>query len=258
MSSKPAKRKLATAHHGEATSGVHVWIGTSGFQYPEWKGSFYPEKISTRLMLPYYAEQFGSTESNYSFRRIPSRKTIDAWSAATPTEFRFSFKAPQTITHFAKLRECAETLRFFYEAIVPMDAKLGAVLFQLPPSFRRDATVLGAFLDELPAGMRAAFEFRHESWFDEEIYAALGARNAALCIAENEDLATPSVVTADFGYLRLRREDYTSKQVERWAAWIEEQQARWSETFVYFKHEAQAVGPKFAQQMQAALANPAR
>jgi len=233
---------------------MHVWIGTSGFQYPEWKGSFYPEKISTRLMLPYYAERFVSTESNYSFRSIPSRKTIEAWAAATPTHFRFSFKAPQKITHFAKLRGCAETLSFFHEAISPLSEKLGVVLFQLPPTFRKDAPLLETFVKELPTGMRAAFEFRHESWFDDEVFGCLRDHQVALCIAESETLVTPSVVTADFGYLRLRREDYTPAQIRHWADWIGEQGSGWSDAFIYFKHEEQAVGPKFAQQMQAALA----
>jgi uncharacterized protein YecE (DUF72 family) len=232
---------------------MNIWIGTSGFQYPEWKGRFYPEKISTRLMLPYYAERFASTESNYSFRSIPSRKTIDAWAAATPESFRFSFKAPQKVTHFAKLRGCAETVAFFHGAIAPMGEKLGAVLFQLPPTFKKDAALLASFLGDVPPGMRSAFEFRHESWFDDEVFGCLRDHEAALCVAENETLATPAVATAGFGYLRLRREDYTPAQIKRWARWIEEQRTRWSDVFIYFKHEEHAVGPKFAQQMQAAL-----
>ncbi len=232
---------------------TNFWIGTSGFQYPEWKGSFYPAKISKPRMLPFYAGRFASTESNYSFRSIPSRKTIDSWAAATPARFRFSFKAPQKVTHFAKLRGCAETLGYFGGAISPLGEKLGAVLFQLPPTFKKDAALLGAFLDELPSGMRAAFEFRHESWFDEEVFGCLRDRNAALCIGESETLITPSVATAGFGYLRLRREDYTPKQIGQRARWIEEQRSRWSDAFIYFKHEAHAVGPKFAQQMQTVL-----
>ncbi len=237
---------------------MHFWIGTSGFQYPEWKGSFYPERISTRLMLSYYAERFGSTESNYSFRSIPSRKTIDAWAAATPSRFRFSFKAPQKVTHFAKLRGCAETVRYFHEAISPVGEKLGSVLFQLPPTFKKDAALLNSFLKDRPSEMRAAFEFRHESWFDDEVFGCLRDHQVALCIAESETLVTPSVATADFGYLRLRREDYTPAQLKHWAKWIEEQRPRWSQAFIYFKHEERAVGPKFAQQMQATLAQPGR
>ncbi len=234
---------------------MNFWIGTSGFQYPEWKGKFYPEKMPASKMLPYYAEHFTSTEINYTFRRIPAETTIRAWSGATPARFRFSFKAPQRVTHFSKLRGCAELLQVFHAAISTAGEKTGPVLFQLPPTFRKDVEVLRAFLAEVPAGMRAAFEFRHESWFDDTVFETLRAANAALCIAENEELATPSVVTADFGYLRLRREDYARAGVKRWARWIGEQQPRWSEAFVYFKHEEQAVGPKFARQLQEDLGN---
>ncbi len=237
---------------------MNHWIGTSGFQYPEWKGSFYPEKLPAAKMLPFYAEHFASTEINYTFRRLPAAKTIKSWSGATPARFKFSFKAPQRVTHFAKLRECADLLAVFHKAITTADGKMGPVLFQLPPSFPREVEVLRAFLRDIPVGMRAAFEFRHESWFDETVFETLRAANAALCIAENEELATPAVVTADFGYLRLRREDYTRAKIKRWATWIEEQKARWSEAFVYFKHEERAVGPKFAQQMQVALKQPSR
>ncbi len=232
---------------------MRLWIGTSGFQYPEWKGKFYPEKMPAGKMLPFYAEHFSSTEINYSFRRIPEAKTILHWSSLTPAAFRFSFKAPQRVTHFARLRGCAELLNVFAKAISVADEKCAPVLFQLPPTFGKDVAVLQAFLAEVPAGMRAAFEFRHPSWFDDVVFDALRAANAALCIAENEELATPAVATADFGYLRLRREDYTSRQIQRWAAFIAQQRPRWSDAFAYFKHEERAVGPKFAQEMQTAL-----
>ena len=229
------------------------WIGTSGFQYPEWKGKFYPEKMPASQMLPYYAERFSSTEVNYTFRRIPAEKTIVSWSEVTPARFKFSFKAPQRVTHFSKLRDCAELLQVFHRALVVAGDKCGPVLFQLPPTFRKDADVLRAFLGDIPEGMRAAFEFRHESWFDDSVFEILRGGNAALCVAENEELTTPSEVTADFGYLRLRREDYTTAQIKRWARWIGEQKSRWPEAFIYFKHEEQAVGPKFAATMQEAL-----
>ena len=152
---------------------MNLWIGTSGFQYPEWKGTFYPETMSPKKMLPFYAERFGTTEINYSFRRIPSAKTISDWSNATPSEFRFSLKAPQKITHFARLRECADTLNFFHSVISDLKEKLGIVLFQLPPDFVKDAPRLKTFLETMPKTLRAAFEFRHSSWFDEEIYSVL-------------------------------------------------------------------------------------
>ncbi len=229
------------------------WIGTSGFQYPEWKGAFYPEKMPPSQMLGFYSEHFASTEVNYTFRRIPAEKTILAWSAATPPDFRFAFKAPQRVTHFAKLRDCGELMQVFHTATTPAGEKLGPVLFQLPPTFKKDADILSTFLGEIPRGMRAAFEFRHESWFDESIFEILRAANAALCVAESEDLLTPSVATADFGYLRLRREDYTTANLKKWAGWIEKQAPHWPEAFIYFKHEERAVGPKFAQQMATLL-----
>jgi uncharacterized protein YecE (DUF72 family) len=233
---------------------MNFWIGTSGFQYPEWKGKFYPEKMPAARMLAYYAERFTSTEVNYTFRRIPAEKTILNWCEATPAQFKFSFKAPQRVTHFSKLRDCAELLNVFQAAVAAADEKCGAVLFQLPPTFKKDLEVLRAFLADVPRGMRAAFEFRHESWFDDAVFEALRGANAALCVAENEELATPAVATANFGYLRLRREDYTPAQITNWAGWIRKQQPAWSEAFIYFKHEELAVGPAFAQTMQENLA----
>jgi uncharacterized protein YecE (DUF72 family) len=237
---------------------MHPWIGTSGFQYPEWKGSFYPEKMSAAKMLPFYAEQFASTEINYTFRQIPAASTILKWTGLTPAAFRFSFKAPQRVTHFSKLRDCAEILKVFAKAIAVAEDKAGVVLFQLPPTFVKDVEVLRAFLADVPQGMRAAFEFRHASWFDEAVYATLREANAALCLAENEELVTPFVATANFGYLRLRREDYAPADIKRWAGAVREEDGRWSEVFIYFKHEERAVGPKFAGQMQLALSQESR
>ena len=228
------------------------WIGTSGFQYPEWKGKFYPADLSAAKMLSFYAEQFGSTEVNYTFRRILSEKALLNWAAATPTQFKFSFKAPQRITHFARLVNCADTLNFFVESLGPMKRRLGVVLFQLPPQFKKDADRLSVFLQILPRRLKVAFEFRHASWFDDEIYGMLRRHKAALCIAESEDLKTPAISTAKFGYLRLRREDYTRAKLKEWAKFIG-RQAQWSEAYIYFKHEKRAVGPKFAKQMQALL-----
>jgi uncharacterized protein YecE (DUF72 family) len=227
---------------------MKLWVGTSGFQYPEWKGKFYPEKMPASKMLAHYATHFSSTEVNYTFRQIPSEKTIVNWSSMTPDQFRFSFKAPQRVTHFAKLRGCKEVLAVFAKALTPAGRKQGPVLFQLPPTFTKDIEVLRAFLTDLPTTIRAAFEFRHTSWFDDAVFETLRNANAALYVAENEELATPSVVTADFGYLRLRREDYTSAQIRKWAAFVAQQKSCWADAFVYFKHEEQAVGPKFALQ----------
>nr|MBA3273029.1 DUF72 domain-containing protein [Chthoniobacterales bacterium] len=193
-------------------------------------------------------------EINYTFRQIPSSKTMERWFGLTPDKFRFSLKAPQKVTHFAKLRDCADTLRYFHQVTSQLGAKLGPVLFQLPPGFKKDAPQLAAFLEDIPDGMRAAFEFRHPSWFDEEVFTALRGRNSALCIADSESLATPGVLTADFGYLRLRREDYQAADLARWAATIAGNSANWKDAFIFFKHEESGVGPKFAGEMQQLLA----
>ena len=229
--------------------GMNLWVGTSGFQYAEWKGTFYPEDLPAAKMLPYYAERFSTTEINYTFHRIPAAKTIDNWCSLTPPRFRFALKAPQKVTHFARLRDCGDTIRYFWQVISGLGERLGPVLFQLPPNFKKDADLLGSFLREFPSAMRATFEFRHASWFDDEVYALLKSSNAALCLADTADLATPEIVTANFGYLRLRREDYTADDVSRWAGVVQKHEADWSDAFVYFKHEESGIGPKLAAQM---------
>ena len=157
------------------------------------------------------------------------------------------------MTHFAKLQNCGDTLRYFYQVISDLEAKLGVVLFQLPPAFKKDAARLASFLEDVPPGMRAAFEFRHASWFDDEIFVLLKNKNIALCLADSEKLATPIVATADYGYLRLRREDYQEADVARWAETIREQKSNWSDAFVYFKHEESGIGPKLATQLMKLL-----
>ena len=228
---------------------VNVWIGTSGFQYAEWKGNFYPEDLPAAKMLPFYAERLNTTEINYTFHRIPSAKTIDNWNKLTPAKFRFALKAPQKITHWLKLRECADTLRYFFDTVSALGAKLGPVLFQLPPNFKKDLFIISDFVNGLPSGLRSAFEFRHESWFNDEVFETLKGRNVALCVADTEKLKTPQVATADFGYVRLRREDYTKIDVARWAEFVHEQDSHWQDAFVYFKHEEAGIGPKLAGQM---------
>jgi uncharacterized protein YecE (DUF72 family) len=227
---------------------MKTWIGTSGFQYTEWKGNFYPEDLPTSKMLSYFAERLSTTEINYTFHRIPAPKTIENWKAQTPENFRFALKAPQKITHFAKLRDCQDTLSYFCRVISDLGPRLGPVLFQLPPNFKKSAEVLDSFLRELPT-IRAAFEFRHESWLDEEIFSLLRSRNLALCLADTEKLAAPKEVTADYGYLRLRREDYTSEDVARWTEFVRQQAGHWQEAFVYFKHEEAGIGPRLAWEM---------
>ena len=226
-----------------------IWVGTSGFQYKEWKGSFYPETLSLAKMLPYYAERFPTTEINYSFRRIPSEKTLANWSANTPAKFRFSLKAPQEITHFRQLRDCHDVLARFADALKTLGEKLGPVLFQLPPFLKNDKALLKDFLAIIPKGLSNAFEFRHESWLNDDTFAALKSRNATLCIADTEELTTPLIVTADFGYFRLRNPAYMKTDIKRWAKVIDKQRRAAKDIFVYFKHEDTGTGPKFARQL---------
>ena len=230
------------------------WIGTSGFQYAEWKGTFYPEDLPANKMLPFYAERFSTTEINYTFHRIPAAKTIDNWKQLTPEKFRFSLKAPQKITHFARLRECADTLRYFYDVVSGLGEKLGPVLFQLPPNFKKDLDRLNDLLTQFPADLRCAWEFRHESWFTDDVYEALRVGNAALCVADTEVGHTPLVATADFGYMRLRDEGYKKKDLEQWAKTVKDLGKGWGDAFIFFKHEESGIGPKLAQQFVSLLA----
>ncbi len=229
-----------------------IWIGTSGFQYKEWKGKFYPENLSTAKMLPFYASKFSTTEINYTFRRIPTEKTLLNWSAQTPAQFRFALKAPQKITHHQKLVGSADTLEYFWNMAQTLGDKLGPILFQLPPFLKKDLRRLEDFLTALPKEIRAAFEFRHESWFADDIYAALKSHDAALCIADSENLSTPVEMTSGFGYFRLR-DRYDKEELKRWAEIILEQRKSTEEIFVYFKHEESGSGPEFAAQLMELL-----
>ena len=223
-----------------------IWIGTSGYNYPEWKGSFYPEKLPAAKMLPYYAERFPTVEINYTFYRAPNEKILAGWSAATPERFKLTLKAPRRITHDSRLRNVGEPVRQFLEVSATLGPKLGALLFQLPPNLKKDLALFDAFLETLPPRVCGAFEFRHESWLDEEIYARLRARNLALCIADSERLSTPVVITADYAYFRLRDEGYTPDDIATWAEVIREKTSACGEVFVYFKHEEEGKGPEFA------------
>src|SRR5262245_34399196 len=219
-----------------------IRVGTSGFSYPEWRGSFYPERFPTAGMLPYYAERFATGELNNTFYRMPTAKTVAGWNAGTPGGFVFALKASRRITHLARLRDVAEPVGFLLETVRALGDKLGPLLFQLPPNFRKDTGRLGACLALVPPGVRMAFEFRHDSWFDDvEVYELLRARNAALCVADTETGTTPLVATADFGYLRLRDREYSREELARWAATAG--RAEWRDAFVYFKHEESGTGP---------------
>jgi uncharacterized protein YecE (DUF72 family) len=230
-----------------------IRIGTSGYNYPEWRGSFYPLKFATDKMLPYYAGHFSTVEINYTFYRMPNAKTIAGWDAETPAGFCFALKASRRITHDARLKDVDEPLRYFLDTASQLGPKLGPVLFQLPPNFKKDLERLTDLLARLPRGLRFAFEFRHESWFSDDVYERLRAKNAALCVADTEKGTTPFVVTADFGYFRLRDEGYTAKDLAEWGRRIKELGKGWKDAFVYFKHEEAGAGPAFARQLHALL-----
>ena len=224
-----------------------IWIGTSGYNYPEWKGSFYPPTLPASKMLPYYAERFPTVEINYTFYRMPTEAIVQGWHRATPERFALTLKAPKRITHDARLREAGDRVRQFLEVAGTLGSKLGTLLFQLPPNLKKDLPLFDAFLDTFPPRVRAAFEFRHPSWLDEEVYARLRTRNLALCVADSEKLSTPVEITADYAYFRLRDEGYTPGDIADWANRIRERTAGCGDVFVYFKHEEQGLGPEFAR-----------
>ncbi len=230
-----------------------IWVGTSGYNYPEWRGSFYPERFPTTKMLPYYAERLATVEINYTFYRVPKPDILAGWSRQVPPGFRFTLKAPKRITHDARLRDCGELLQYFLETAASLGPQLGMLLFQLPPFFKKDVALLDAFLEGFPAGTRAAFEFRHFSWLSAEVFERLKARNLTLCIADNESSSTPLEITADYGYFRLRDEGYTPGDIGKWARTIREKASQCSEVFVYFKHEEAGKGPQFARILLEAL-----
>ena len=233
-----------------------IWVGTSGYNYPEWKGSFYPEKLPAAQMLPYYAERLSTVEINYTFYRTPNAKILAGWDVATPPGFRLTLKAPKRITHIARLKNCGESLRYFLDTAATLGPKLGALFFQLPPNLKQDLAVFDAFLDGLPSGVVAAFEFRHGSWLNDATYQRLAARNLALCVADSETMETPVVVTADYAYFRLRDEGYTPADIGRWAQTLRDRTAQCRDVYVYFKHEEAGKGPQFARLLLDALGLP--
>lgn len=234
-----------------------LFAGTSGWAYPSWKPEFYPAKMPSAKFLSHYASRLNTVEVNYTFRRFPTEKLLCGWVEATPAGFQFAVKANQKITHVARLRNVADFTSDFLRALQSLDVekKLGPVLFQLPPFLRCDAGLLKDFLAGLPRNVRSAFEFRHESWFNEETYSILRAANAALCNAESEKLETPDVQTANFAYLRLRKEKYTPKERKALAERIAQLAAK-GDVFVYFKHEDTPEGAFQAESLLVSLKVP--
>ena len=202
-------------------------------------------------MLAYYVERFTTVEINATFYRMPNEKTVAGWASTAPAGFTYVLKAPQRITHFARLHGVDEPLRYFCDTARSLGDKLGPLLFQLPPNFKKATDRLGELLSILPNGFRVAFEFRHESWFDDEVYTLLRSHNASLCIADTEEGTTPAVATADFGYLRLRAVEYGDDDLQRWIATIDRVGSGWSEAYVFFKHEDSGTGPALARRFVA-------
>ena len=234
-----------------------VYAGTSGWAYPSWKPDFYPAKLSSAKFLPYYAGRLNSVELNYTFRRMPTPKLLAGWIAATPPNFKFAVKAHQTITHVKRLRDAGPWTSQFISALAPLAeaGKLGPVLFQLPPFLKCDVPRLADFLAGLPRHTCAAFEFRHASWFSDEVFGVLRDANAALCQAESDSLETPDVQTADFIYLRLRKESYSAESRKALALKVRGI-AQNADVFTYFKHEETAEGAIYAETLLAAANAP--
>jgi uncharacterized protein YecE (DUF72 family) len=226
---------------------MNLYVGTSGYSYKEWKGSFYPEKIPAKEMLHYYAERLSTVEINATFYRMPQASMLANWKEQVLPTFRFALKAPQRITHFKRLKETDEETKYFFETAAVLADQLGVVLFQLPPNMKKDLPRLETFLAQLPLATRAAFEFRHPTWFDDDVLDLLRSQNRALVVSDTDDMPTTHIdKTADWGYLRLRRVQYSEENLAEWLGRIRDQ--NWQETFLFFKHEDAGTGPKLAAQ----------
>ncbi len=224
---------------------MKVFVGTSGYSYREWVGPFYPPKTSGDEMLRYYGGQFGSVEINNTFYKTPEADVVERWGSLVPASFRFAVKASRRITHVQRLRDSGDSLAYFLERLKPLGRKLGCILVQLPPNAKSDPQKLRDFLEVLPKGVRAAFEFRHASWFSDDVFDALGAKNCALAFSDGEAVEVPFVETADWGYLRLRDTEMDEAALAAWAGRL--RKASWKQAFVYFKHEDEGRGPDFAR-----------
>jgi uncharacterized protein YecE (DUF72 family) len=225
---------------------MDLYAGTSGYSYKEWKGAFYPKDLPHKQMLRFYGERFRTVEINNTFYGMPRASVLLGWAGEVPADFRFVLKAPQRITHRQRLKDAGDSLSQMLEVAEALKKRLGPLLFQLPPNLKKDVPRLRAFLALLPRRRRAAFEFRHPSWFDEEVFGLLRRHRAALCVADADDgLKVPFVATADWGYLRLRRPDYGDAELKTWAKQVRAQD--WRDAFVFFKHEDAGKGPRMAK-----------
>jgi uncharacterized protein YecE (DUF72 family) len=224
-----------------------LFVGTSGYSYKEWKGSFYPEKLAAKDMLPYYAERLKAVELNNTFYRLPQRSMVESWKAQVPADFRFSVKASQRITHFKRLKEVGDETKYMLDTVSALEDRLGVVLFQLPPKMKKDLERFEDFLKILPTNIKATFEFRHPTWFEDDVLELLRQQKRALCISDTDELPASHIDrTADWGYLRLRRVAYSKEDLDAWIQRIKDQE--WETVFVFFKHEDEGTGPKLAAQ----------
>jgi uncharacterized protein YecE (DUF72 family) len=232
---------------------MNVFVGTSGYSYPEWKGTFYPAKMQAKQMLGFYASHFRTVEINNTFYRPPTEQLLATWADQVPADFRFVLKAPQEITHVQRLANGGELVSALFATAGTLKDRLGAVLFQLPPNVRKDVSRLRAFLAQLPPGARVAFEFRHPEWFCDQVFGLLRERGAGLCVADaDNELEVPFVSTADWGYLRLRQPDYDDAALAEWVNRLRSQS--WREAYVFFKHEDAGAGPRLAKRLLELLA----
>ena len=227
---------------------AQLFVGTSGWAYPSWKPDFYPQKLAQTKFLSHYARQLNTVEVNLTFRQLLKETTAQKWIAETPENFRFGIKAHQVITHIKRLKNTADFVPRFFSTVEPLAqaGKLGPILFQLPPNLKADPELLGDFLATLPRAVPTAFEFRHESWFADDIFSVLKQHNRALCVAETEARVTPDVVTADFAYYRYRKPEYSAEERAAMLRRMHEHLAAGRNTFAYFKHEETPQGALYA------------
>ena len=230
---------------------AEYWVGTSGYDYPEWRGSFYPEDLSDKQMLGFYGGHFSSVEIDSTFYRMPTNRILANWAREVPDRFRFALEVPRRITHDQRLRSVEDTLASFCEIARTLGPKLGPLLFQLPPYMKKDVELLEVFLHDLPTGLKPVVEFQHASWLADDTYEVLERFGVGLCVADSEERTTPLEVTTSFGYLRLRRTDYDEAALRDWVERIAG--TPWNEVFVYFKHEERGAGPAYAAQFTALL-----
>jgi uncharacterized protein YecE (DUF72 family) len=226
---------------------LELYAGTSGYSYKEWKGVFYPEDLSAKEMLRFYGDKLDAVEINNTFYRLPKTTVLENWASQVPSSFRFSIKASRRITHFTRMKpEAAEPTEYLLSTLETLGEQLGVVLFQLPPNLKKDVDRLAGFLEMLPQGTPAAFEFRHESWKDDDVHELLRGRGMALVCADTDDTEEdePIVETGSWGYLRLRRPGYDETDLIRWADRVKG--TSWERAFVFFKHEDEGAGPRMA------------